>query len=188
MKLVVGLGNPGRKYEGTRHNVGFEVVARLARECGATPPRKKFDGELCECPLGGEQALVLAPQTFMNRSGSSVRQALDFYKVAPEDLLVICDEFQLPVGQIRMKSQGSDGGQNGLADVIRTLGTNAFPRLRVGIGPVPSRWDPADFVLGKFTAGEREIIDVEIARATDAVRAWATEGIAVAMNKYNGKV
>lgn len=188
MKLVVGLGNPGRKYEGTRHNVGFEALARLARECGADPPRRKFEGEVCECPLGGEKALLLAPQTFMNRSGLSVRQALDFYQVAHEDLLVICDEFQLPVGQLRIRSQGSDGGQNGLADVIRTLGTREFSRLRIGIGPVPDRWDPADFVLGKFSASEREIIDVEIARASDAVRLWAAEGVSAAMNKFNGKV
>jgi PTH1 family peptidyl-tRNA hydrolase len=188
MKVIVGLGNPGRKYEGTRHNVGFEAVARLARECGADPPRRKFEAEVCECPLGGEKALLIAPQTFMNRSGASVRQALDFYHVPLEDLLVICDEFQLPVGQLRIRSQGSDGGQNGLADVIRTLGTRDFARLRIGIGPVPDRWDPADFVLGKFTAAEREIIDVEIARAADAVRLWAAEGTSAAMNKFNGKV
>jgi len=132
--------------------------------------------------------LLLAPQTFMNRSGVSVRQALDFYQVPHEDLLVICDEFQLPVGQLRIRSQGSDGGQNGLADVIRTLGTRKFSRLRIGIGPVPDRWDPADFVLGKFTATEREIIDVEIARASDAVRLWAAEGVMAAMNKFNGQV
>ena len=188
MKLVVGLGNPGKKHEGTRHNVGFEVLARLARESAADPPRRKFDGEVSECLLGGEKALLLAPQTFMNRSGSSVRQALDFYQVPYEDLLVICDEFQLPVGQLRMRPQGTDGGQNGLADVIRALGTKEFARLRVGIGPVPDRWDPVDFVLGKFTASEREIIDVEIARAVDAVKLWASEGAAVAMNKFNGKL
>ena len=187
MKLVVGLGNPGRKYEGTRHNVGFEVVARLARECNAAPPRRKFDGEVSECPLGDEKSLLLAPQTFMNRSGLSVRQALDFYQVALEDLLVVCDEFQLPVGQLRLRPQGTDGGQNGLADVIRVLGTKEFPRLRIGIGPVPDRWDPADFVLGKFTSGEREIIDVEVARAADAVKLWANDGLTAAMNKYNGK-
>jgi PTH1 family peptidyl-tRNA hydrolase len=131
---------------------------------------------------------LLAPQTYMNRSGLSVRQALDFYQVPREDLLVICDEFQLPVGQVRMRPQGSDGGQNGLADVIRVLGTKDFARLRIGIGPVPDRWDPADFVLGKFAAAEREIIEVEIARATDAVRLWAAEGVTAAMNKFNGKV
>ena len=163
-------------------------MARLARENAADPPRRKFDGEVTECLLGGEKTLLLAPQTFMNRSGSSVRQALDFYQVPYEDLLVICDEFQLPVGQLRMRPQGTDGGQNGLADVIRALGTKEFARLRVGIGPVPDRWDPVDFVLGKFTASEREIIDVEIARAVDAVKLWASEGAAVAMNKFNGKI
>jgi PTH1 family peptidyl-tRNA hydrolase len=188
MKLVVGLGNPGRKYEGTRHNVGVETLARLARELAADPPRKKFDGEICECLLVGEKVLLLAPQTFMNRSGSSVRQALDFYQIEHEDLLVVCDEFQLPVGQLRIRPQGTDGGQNGLADVIRTLGTKEFPRLRIGIGPVPDRWNPADFVLGKFGAADREIIDVEIARAADAVRMWATEGVMAAMNKFNGKM
>lgn len=188
MKLIVGLGNPGKKYEGTRHNVGFEVLARLARECGAEPPRKKFDAQVCECPLAGEKSLLVAPQTFMNRSGGSVRQVLDFYQVSPADVLVVCDEFQLPLGLLRMRAAGTDGGHNGLADVIRSLGTNEFPRLRIGIGPVPDRWDPADFVLGKFTAAEREIIDVEIARASDAVRLWAGEGVAPAMNRYNGKV
>jgi PTH1 family peptidyl-tRNA hydrolase len=188
MKLIVGLGNPGRKYEGTRHNVGFEVLARLARECGAEASRRKFDAELCECVLAGVKALLLAPQTFMNCSGRSVRQAVDFYQVAPADMLVVCDEFQMPVGQLRLRTRGSDGGHNGLADVIRTLGTNEFPRLRIGIGPVPDRWDPAEFVLGKFTASDREIIDVEVARATDAVRLWAGEGVSLAMNKFNGKV
>jgi peptidyl-tRNA hydrolase, PTH1 family len=187
MKLVVGLGNPGRKYEGTRHNVGFDVLARLARECGAAAPRKKFDAEVCECPLAGEKALLLAPQTFMNRSGVSVRQALDFYQVAHEDLMVVCDEFQLPVGELRIRRGGSDGGQNGLADVIRVLGTKEFPRLRIGIGPVPDRWNPADFVLGKFSASEREIVDVEIARAVDAIQLWASEGVGPAMNRFNGK-
>jgi PTH1 family peptidyl-tRNA hydrolase len=188
MKLVVGLGNPGRKYEGTRHNVGFDVIARLAREIDASPPRKKFNSEVCDCQLAGEKALLVAPQAFMNCSGRSVRQACDFYQVEPRDVMVVCDEFQLPVGQLRMRAHGSDGGHNGLADVIRSLGTDQFPRLRIGIGPVPDRWDPAEFVLGKFTASEREIIDVEVARAVDAVRLWAAEGSAVAMNKYNGKV
>ena len=188
MKLVVGLGNPGRKYEGTRHNVGFEVVSRLARECGAGPLRSKFDAELCECLLAGEKALLAAPQGFMNRSGSSVRKIVDFYQIDPSDVLVACDEFQLPVGQLRLRARGSDGGHNGLADIIRALGTNEFPRLRVGIGPVPDRWDPADFVLGKFTSSEREIIDVEVARAVDARAVWGGAGLASAMNRFNGTV
>jgi peptidyl-tRNA hydrolase, PTH1 family len=188
MKLVVGLGNPGRKYEGTRHNVGFEALSRLARECGAEAPRAKFNADVCDCQLAGEKALLVAPQQFMNCSGGSVRKACDFYQVAPADVMVVCDEFQLPVGQLRMRAQGTDGGHNGLTDVIRSLGTTEFPRLRIGIGPVPDRWDPADFVLGKFTATEREIIDVEIARAADAVKLWAAEGVAAAMNRFNGKV
>ena len=194
MKLVVGLGNPGSKYEGTRHNVGFEVVDRLARECLADAPRSKFDGELRECllggqgPLGGEKALLLKPQSFMNRSGGSVRKAIDFFQISVGDLLIVCDDFNLPLGQLRMRPAGSDGGQNGLADVTRVLGTLEVPRLRVGIGPVPDRWDPADFVLGKLTADERKIIDVEVARAADAVQTWATAGILQAMNQFNGKI
>ena len=188
MKLVVGLGNPGSKYEGTRHNVGFEVVDRLARECLADAPRSKFDGELRECSLGGEKALLLKPQSFMNRSGGSVRKAVDFYQIDAGDLLIICDDFNLPLGQLRMRPAGSDGGQNGLADVIRVMGTLEVPRLRVGIGPVPDRWDPADFVLGKLTANERKILDVEVARAADAVRTWATSGVLQAMNQFNGKI
>lgn len=187
MKLVVGLGNPGKKYEGTRHNVGFEVVDRLARETGAGPPRPKFDGDVWECQLGGERALLVEPRTFMNLSGSCVRKAVDFYQVEPADVLVVCDEFQLPVGELRLRPQGSDGGHNGLADVIRTLGTNEFSRLRIGVGPVPERWNAADFVLGKFAKDERGEIDLQVARAADAVQCWAAFGVTVAMNKFNGK-
>ncbi len=153
MKIVVGLGNPGKKYEGTRHNVGFEVVERLARECGADGPRPKFDGDLWECRLGGEKSLLLEPRTFMNLSGSCVRKAFDFYQTDLADLLVVCDEFQLPVGQVRLKPQGSDGGHNGLADVIRALGTVEFAaaadRHRAGPRPVGS----GGFCIGKVHRG-----------------------------------
>ena len=187
MKLVVGLGNPGKKYEGTRHNVGFEVLERLTSECAAGPPRQKFDGDLWECSLGEVKSLLLAPRTFMNLSGGSVRKAIDFYQIATEDVLVVCDDFNLPLGQLRIRSSGTDGGQKGLADIIRNLGTTEVPRLRVGIGPVPDRWDPADFVLGKFTTDERKVIEVEAARAADAVSVWASEGVQTAANRYNGK-
>ena len=188
MKLVVGLGNPGKKYEGTRHNIGFEVIELLARQCGAEPPRVKFDGNLRECLLGGEKSLLLEPQTFMNLSGGSVRKAIDFYQIPADDLLVVCDDFNLPLGQLRIRTAGTDGGQNGLADVIRCMGTNEFPRLRVGVGPVPDRWAPADFVLGKFTAEERKNMELEVARAADAVETWATAGALQAMNRFNAKV
>jgi PTH1 family peptidyl-tRNA hydrolase len=187
MKLIVGLGNPGQQYEGTRHNVGFQVIERLVRETGAPAPRAKFDGDVWESVLEGQKSLLLEPRTFMNRSGGSVRKAIDFYQIPPEDVLVVCDDFNLPLGQLRMRSSGSDGGQNGLADVIRCLGTQDVPRLRIGIGPVPDRWNPADFVLGKFNAAERPEIDLQVARAADAVRMWIAEGVTPTANRYNGK-
>lgn len=187
MKLVVGLGNPGTKYEGTRHNVGFQVIERLVHETGALPPRPKFDGDVWQCVLGSEKSLLLKPQTFMNRSGGSVCKAIDYYQLPADDLLVICDDFNLPLGQLRIRSAGSDGGQNGLADVIRTMGTQEFARLRIGIGPVPERWNPADFVLGKFTAAERPEIDLQVARAADAARMWTAEGVTPTASVYNVK-
>lgn len=187
MKLIVGLGNPGAKYERTRHNVGFEVIERLVRETGATSPRSKFDGQVWECPLEGQRSLLLAPQTFMNRSGSSVSKAVSFYQIPADDVLVVCDDFNLALGRLRLRGAGSDGGQNGLADVIRSLGTEKVPRLRIGIGPVPERWNPVDFVLGKFTPVERSEVDLQVARAADAVRMWVTHGVVATANRFNNK-
>ena len=185
MKLIVGLGNLGRKYDQTRHNVGFEVLDRLAERFGDGSAKDKFDGRLMEARIGGERVLLLWPHTFMNRSGQSVGPALEFYKLDPADLLVVCDDFNLPLGKLRFRPDGSAGGQNGLADVIRRLGTEEFSRLRLGIGPVPANWDGADFVLGKFTAAERDTIDEVIVRAADGAECWATDGIATSMNRYN---
>ena len=185
MKLVVGLGNPGRKYENTRHNVGFEVMRYLASRHAAEGSKKKFEGELQECIIGGERVLLLMPHTFMNLSGRSVRQALDFYKISPDDLLVVCDDFHLPLGQLRLRALGSDGGQNGLADIIRQLGTNKFARLRFGIGPVPENWEKADFVLAKFAKDQQKLLESELIRACDAVDKWAEQGITEAMNDFN---
>ncbi len=186
MKLVVGLGNPGRKYEGTRHNVGFEVIAELARRgAGGNRPKSAFQGEFVDAMIGSERSGLLCPHTFMNRSGFSVVLARDFYKVTNDDLLVICDDVALSVGQLRVRSKGSSGGQNGLKDIIRAIGTEGFPRLRVGIGPVPPAWDVADFVLSKFSSLERGVIDETVVRAADAVETWAREGIAACMNRYN---
>jgi PTH1 family peptidyl-tRNA hydrolase len=187
MKLVVGLGNPGRKYEQTRHNVGFEVLASLAQRQGNPPARAKFEGQLQECSIAGERTLLLLPQTFMNLSGRSVQLASRFYQIAEEDLLLVCDDFHLDLGVLRLRPGGSDGGQKGLADTIRQLGTDGFARLRFGIGPVPERWEAADFVLGKFTASERKLADRQIARSAEAVETWIAHGIQRAMNEYNGK-
>lgn len=185
MKLVVGLGNPGRKYEGTRHNVGFEVLAELAREYGTSPVRAAFQGEVSEANLRGERALLLAPHTLMNLSGGSLLAARDFYKIENHDLLVVCDDFNLPLGRLRVRAKGSAGGQKGLADILRRLGTQDIARLRVGIGEPPANWDPADFVLSKFAKQERPEIDLAVRVAADAVAVWAAEGVAACMNRYN---
>ena len=186
MKLIVGLGNPGSKYEGTRHNIGFHVVDSLAKRHLADPGKSKFEGELRECSIGSERVLLLKPHTFMNLSGRSVRLAVDFYKVEAEDVLLVCDDFHLDLGVLRLRTRGSDGGQKGLADTIRQLGTDEFARLRVGIGPVPDRWNAADFVLGKFSTSEHKLLADEMIRLCDAADTWAKEGATAAMNRYNG--
>ena len=185
MKLVIGLGNPGRKYESTRHNVGFAVAAELARRHGTSGPRSGFQAELVEANLGGEKILLVMPQTFMNLSGASALAARDFYKVENADLLVVCDDFNLPLGTLRLRGQGSAGGQKGLADILRRLGTDEVPRLRIGVGPVPASWDPIDFVLSRFTKAEQPEIELSLVRAADAVETWATKGMAEAMNRFN---
>lgn len=185
MKLVAGLGNPGKKYAGTRHNVGFLVLAELNRKLGASAPRKRFQGEVTEVQLAGQPALLLAPQTYMNLSGASVGAAVDFYKLSLDDVLIICDDWNLPLGKIRLRAKGSSGGQKGLADVIKRLASEEFTRLRIGIGQPPPQWDPSDFVLSRFSAEEQKTVDETIARAVDAVEIWAREGSAAAMNRHN---
>lgn len=185
MKLIVGLGNPGRKYVGTRHNVGVEIVAELARRYATAKPKEKFKGEAVEASLQGQQVLLLCPQTYMNRSGSSVQPARDFYRIDNHDLLIVCDDINLPVPRLRFRSRGSSGGQKGLGDIIRVLGTEEIPRLRFGIGPAPERWDVSDFVLSRFTAEEQDVVTAAIQRAADAAADWASQGMQYCMNQYN---
>jgi len=185
MKLVVGLGNPGRKYEGTRHNIGFEVIYALARKHATGKPRNDFQAELVEANVGSEKLLLVCPQTFMNLSGASVLRARDFYKLENAELLIVCDDFNLPLGRLRVRTSGSAGGQKGLQDIIRCLGTENFPRLRIGIGEPPEQWEGRDYVLSKFTKEEQAEAQLTIARAADAVECWATEGIAACMNRFN---
>src|SRR5205823_4087283 len=137
--------------------------------------RSGFQAELIEANLGGEKALLVMPQTFMNLSGTSALAARDFYKVENTELLVVCDDFNIPLGTLRLRGQGSAGGQKGLADILRRLGTDEVPRLRIGVGPVPASWDPIDFVLSRFTKDERPEIELSIVRAADAVEVWATK-------------
>jgi len=185
VKLIAGLGNPGRAYDSTRHNVGFDALEILASRCGSPVRRARFQGETAQVTIRGRPILLLWPLTWMNLSGSSLLAARDFYKIDHDDILVLCDDFQLPTGTIRLRAGGSAGGQNGLADVLARLGTNDIPRLRIGIGPVASGWKTADFVLGRFSKDEREVVDVTLQRAADAAEEWAALGIEAAMNRYN---
>lgn len=189
MKLVVGLGNPGRKYQGTRHNVGFIVVEELARRYATGKPRDSFGGELVEATVQrgdkSERVLLLCPHTFMNRSGRSVAEAKNFYKLEDNDLLVICDDLDLPTGKLRFRAHGSSGGQRGMADIIKALGTDAFARLRFGIGRPPEGWDVADYVLSSFSRQERDIVEPALVRAADGAEDWVLKGIEHCMNQYN---
>lgn len=185
MKLVVGLGNPGKKYEGTRHNLGYAVLAELARRLQVSSFKSKFDGELVETFFDGEKLLLLSPVTYMNNSGTSVRAARDFYGLSNEDLLVICDDLSLAVGKLRLRAGGSSGGQKGLEDIIRKLGSDDFPRLRIGIGSAPPGWDAANYVLARFTSDELTVIEQTVAKAADAAACWIREGLAACMNRFN---
>lgn len=186
MKLVVGLGNPGRQYVGTRHNVGYEVLAELARRWAAeNRPRVQFSGETVSATIHGVKVLLLSPTTYMNRSGTSVRAATDFYKLDLQDILVVCDDMNLPLGKLRFRSRGSSGGHKGLADIIRALGTEEVPRLRIGIGKPPGGEDSVRFVLSHFGKEEETIIRGAYRRAADAVEIWVTQGIEACMSQFN---
>jgi PTH1 family peptidyl-tRNA hydrolase len=184
MKVIVGLGNPGPKYAGTRHNVGFDVIDALAGAPGVGPFRSKFEAMVAEAREGGEMVLYVKPQTYMNLSGQAVRAVLDFYKVPVAELLVVCDDFNLPLGKLRVRLNGSHGGQNGLRNVQQMLGTDAYPRLRIGVG-APRPGDAIDHVLGAWRPAERPAVDDAVARAVQAVVTFVTQGPAACMNRFN---
>lgn len=184
--MVVGLGNPGAKYEGTRHNIGFEVLAKLQSKLGSSTPRSKFEGQFTTASFESINLLLVWPLTYMNNSGRCVQAMANFYKVSCEqNLLVVCDDLSLPLGKLRMRASGSAGGQKGLNDILRACGSDAIGRLRIGIDPPPPQWDVADYVLGRFAENERTIVDEAVNQAAGAVLNWATRGIAFCMNKIN---
>jgi PTH1 family peptidyl-tRNA hydrolase len=185
MKVIVGLGNPGAKYAGTRHNVGFDVIDYLAAAPGCTPFREKFDAFVAELKESGESVLLVKPLTFMNLSGRSVRAVIDFYKLPLDGLLVVCDDFNLPLGKLRMRAKGSHGGQNGLRNIQEQLGTDEYTRLRIGVGQ-PAPGDAVDHVLSKFRPGERKAVEDAIALAAQAALTWLRNGTEAAMNRFNG--
>jgi peptidyl-tRNA hydrolase, PTH1 family len=185
MKLIIGLGNPGAQYERTRHNIGFDVVAKVASTIGSLAPKARFGGEISEGTYDEVKILLLCPLTYMNASGQCVRKAVDFYKLTPDDCLVVCDDLNLPTGRLRFRPSGSAGGQKGLADIIRLLGTESISRLRIGIGRPPAGWDVSDYVLGRFTDEENETVLPSIQEAAKAAVFWTKRGAIETMNRYN---
>lgn len=185
MKLIVGLGNPGKKYEGTRHNIGFRVIAELHRRAGSARPSTKFESEYVQVFLANHKVVLQSPLTFMNLSGKSVRGITDFFKIPASEILVVCDDFNLDLGRLRFRPSGSAGGQNGLKDIIQRLGTQEFSRLRVGVGKPPEGWDVSNYVLGKFRPEEDSQVQQAIKRAADGAEHWIAQGTQEAMNRYN---
>ena len=184
--LIVGLGNPGEKYENTRHNVGFQVVDELAERQNAPVQKLKFKALTNLLTISGEKVLVMKPVTYMNLSGEAVRPAADFYKIPPERILVISDDTALDPGKLRIRTKGSAGGHNGLKSIIQHLGTDQFPRVRIGVGEKPHPdYDMADWVLGKFVGPDKTAIDEATLRAAQAVECYLKDGPQKAMNQFN---
>lgn len=198
MHLVVGLGNPGRQYVGTRHNIGFDVVDHLAVRLGWITTASQFDslsrsnfegltmdGTMTLADGAREKVLLLKPLTYMNLSGRSVQAAKAFYQLSDDDLMIVLDDLALPCGKIRIRANGSTGGHNGLRDIERALGTSDYARLRVGIDPKPERVPQRDYVLTRFSEEQRKRVNPVIDRAAEALLTWAEQGVVTAMNRFN---
>jgi PTH1 family peptidyl-tRNA hydrolase len=186
VKIVVGLGNPGREYAGTRHNIGFMVINRLGRIAGATAVKKRFRSEIVEGILDGEKLVLVAPQTYMNLSGHAVREVVNWYHLPAEDLIVVADDLDLPFGTLRMRARGSAGGHNGLASIFEQLGTQEITRLKIGIGRGPG--SAYSRVLSRFSPEEEKALPDLIERAVAGVKLWARQGVIAAMNEVNRRV
>lgn len=188
MYIIVGLGNPGKEYQNTRHNIGFDVIDEIAECNNIVMGEKKHKAIIGKGFVAGQKVVLVKPQTFMNLSGESVRDVIDFYKVDEKtELIVISDDISLDVGQIRIRKKGSAGGHNGLKNIILHLGHDEFQRVKMGVGEKPKGYDLADYVLGHFSKEEREIMDESASRAAKAIEVMLTEGADAAMNLYNKK-
>lgn len=186
MYIIAGLGNPGRQYAGTRHNMGFNVVTRIADDYKMQITIKEHKALCAKGFIGGKKVLLALPQTYMNLSGESIRELVNYYKIDPEtELMVIYDDISMDVGRIRMRAKGSAGGHNGIKNIIAELGTDVFPRMKVGVGEKPKGWDLADYVLGRFSDEENEVMRRMLAKGSDACRDFILYGIQEAMNRYN---
>lgn len=187
MYIIAGLGNPTREYEKTRHNVGFDTIDVLADRLNTSVDEKKFKGLYGRGIIAGEKVILLKPQTFMNLSGESVREAADFYKVDPEHIIVIYDDISLDVGQLRIRKKGSAGGHNGIKNIIAHLGTQVFQRVKIGVGEKPKNYDLKDFVLGHFSKAEQELMEEGCQHSVQAVELMLEGEIQAAMNEFNRK-
>ena len=201
MRLVVGLGNPGNEFVATRHNIGWEAVDELARRLGWIGKKEefnrlaksKFDGLVLDGSVSihsgaSEKVLLLKPTTYMNDSGRSVQAAMAFYQLSPAEVIVVLDDLALPCGKIRIRSGGSSGGHNGLKDIERAIGTDQYPRLRIGIDPAPPRVSGRDYVLGRFSDEQRRAVQPAMQRSAEAILTWIEKGIEAAMNVHNADV
>lgn len=184
--IVVGLGNPGRQYENTRHNAGFIALDKLADKYNCNVSKMKYKALIGDCTIAGKRTLLMKPQTFMNLSGEAVVQAMSFYKIPPENVIVLFDDISLDVGRMRIRRKGSDGGQKGMRSIIELSGSNLFPRVKIGIGEKPNpNWQLADWVLSRFTAAEREALDKVTDNACGAVEYIIAGNIDKAMADFN---
>lgn len=189
MYLIAGLGNPGRQYEKTRHNMGFDTIDYLIDKFNIPQAGVKFNAMYGKGIIGGEKVILMKPLSYMNLSGGPIREMANFFKIDPEtELIVIYDDIDLNPGQLRIRKQGSAGGHNGMKDIIKQLGTQKFVRIKVGVGAKPQGWDLADYVLSRFTDSDRKIVDEAIANAGDAVDKILSQGVDAAMNIYNKKI
>ena len=186
MYIIAGLGNPTREYERTRHNVGFDVIDVLADMFHTTVEEKKFQGLYGRAMIEGEKVIFLKPQTFMNLSGECIWAAADFYKIEPENIIIIYDDISLDVGQLRIRKKGSAGGHNGIKNIIAHLGTQEFPRIKVGVGAKPPKMDLADYVLSRFSREDRAVMEDAFKDAAEAVQVMIAQGADAAMNRFNG--
>lgn len=188
MYIIVGLGNPGKQYENTRHNIGFDVIEKLAEEENVAVLEKKHKAIIGKGYVAGQKCIMAKPQTFMNLSGESVRELIDYYKVdETTQLIVISDDISLDVGQLRIRKKGSAGGHNGLKNIIAQLGHDSFIRIKMGVGEKPKGYDLADYVLGHFSVEERKLMDKAAQKAVEAIRMIITQDADMAMNAYNRK-
>ncbi len=188
MFMIAGLGNPGREYANTRHNIGFDVIDKLAEAEKISVLEKRHKAIIGKGYVAGQKVILIKPQTYMNLSGESLREIADYYKVdTASELIVICDDVSLDVGQVRIRKKGSAGGHNGLKSIIAHLGHDQFMRVKMGVGEKPSGYDLADYVLGHFTGGERKTMDEAAARSVEAIRMMVAGDVDGAMNQYNKK-